>query len=420
MVKLLKNKFFWLGAGLILVFLVAIWLIAGNSSQTEIPPAKQSSTRDVNLPAGTSLPAAGQITIQLREGGVDGPLIAEQVVDNPQQSSQTLQIDHDPQQLDQNKTYYAVVKVYDAAGQLVFSGNAPYPVDNSGWPLSLSGSSQAPETPPNNQSPPEDNPPAQRQTRAPEQTPEQQTQNQTENQTSPQTQNSVNASVKIHFDKDYNLPDQSKLVVHLRDLGRIENSTNKTVDSVEIVDPGRPPVLVEFNYNPDQAPPDNRYLVSAHIENPAGQRLMTSSQFGFEMKLGQIDGLDVHLLTIRPDTPKDPEELDAAVTGTVRYQKSCRLPAGSKLVVQIIDSSLADAPSPLVAETEIVDPGQSPVSFEIKYDSSDIVKYNLYSLTGKILDPNGRLLFINDTVYEVITRNHPNRVNLPLVKVKGC
>ena len=137
------------------------------------------------------------------------------------------------------------------------------------------------------------------------------------------------------------------------------------------------------------------------------------------MTIKQLSEADIYLIAIYPDKEKDPEDLDASVTGSIRYKKSCQLPAGSKLLIQLRNTSYADAPSPVIAEKEIVDPGSSPVKFELKYDSSDIKARNLYSISGSIYGPSGQLLFINDTVYEVITHGHPNKINLPLIIVKA-
>ena len=93
---------------------------------------------------------------------------------------------------------------------------------------------------------------------------------------------------------------------------------------------------------------------------------MTNSTFGTEMTIDQLDDADIYLIAIYPDEEKTPEELDASVTGSINYKKSCQLPEGSKLVIQLRDTSYADAPSLLIAEKEIVDPGGSSVKFELK------------------------------------------------------
>ena len=211
------------------------------------------------------------------------------------------------------------------------------------------------------------------------------------------------ATINIHYDEDYKLPTDAKLAVNLLHLGQPADSVNEIIAEKEILDPGQPPLAMELTYDPADAPADSLYLISAGIYRKDGKQLMINSTFGAEMTIKQLSGADIYLIAIYPDEEKSPEDLDAAVTGSIRYKKSCQLPEGSKLVIQLRDTGYADAPSPLIAEKEIINPGTSPVKFELKYDSSDIENRNLYSVSGSIYGPGGQLLFINDTIYEVIT-----------------
>ena len=63
-------------------------------------------------------------------------------------------------------------------------------------------------------------------------------------------------------------------------------------------------------------------------------------------------------------------------------------------------------------------PGQVPIRFRVEYDSSDIDSRNRYSVTARIIESDGRLAFINDTAYEVITRGNPRSVDMLLVLVE--
>lgn len=412
MIKLAKTKPFWLLAGVFLILAAALLALVLSFGSGQ--PA-QTTTR-VELAEQTDLPAGSRLVIQLRESGVDGPLIAEQTVTNPDPTAQSFEIDHNPADLKDDKDYYFRVEVYDANNQLLFLGNSPY-TPNS--PAQVKTVEQVVETP---QSPIEEpaeqtttEPPGQPRTQPPTTEPPAPDQTTTE-----PPANQATATVNIHFDQNYNLPAGAQLNVRLQNLGSLQNSSNKTIAQAEVTDPGPPPLAVGLAYDPAQAPSGSRYLILASIDGPDGKLLMTNNTFGFEVKIGQINNIDVHLVAVRPDREKTPEELDAAITGNINYQKSCQLPAGSKLTIKLLDASLADAVSPIIAETEIIDPGSSPVKFELKYDSNDINSRNSYSLSGRIDGPDGQLLFINDTIYEVITRGHPTKLNLPLVKVKGC
>lgn len=98
----------------------------------------------------------------------------------------------------------------------------------------------------------------------------------------------------------------------------------------------------------------------------------------------------------------------AAVTGTVTYLVRIALPPDAKIIARIEDISLADAPSKIIGETEFLSEGkQVPFDFEVQYDPSVIIEGNRYTLSARIEDKTGKLLFISDTITPVITRGNP-------------
>ena len=109
---------------------------------------------------------------------------------------------------------------------------------------------------------------------------------------------------------------------------------------------------------------------------------------------------------------------DASVSGSVTYREQLALSPGAKLVVELLDVSLQDAPSKLIAQQTISDPGQAPIEFNIEYNSDDIDPRNTYAVGASIIESDGRLAFINDTAYDVITRGNPDRVDMILVLVE--
>ena len=119
-----------------------------------------------------------------------------------------------------------------------------------------------------------------------------------------------------------------------------------------------------------------------------------------------------------PSTPPTPEPADARVSGTVSYRERIALTPGATLTVQIRDTSLQDVASVLIAEQILPNPGQVPIRFEIPYASATIEPRNTYSISARIVEADGRLAFINDTAYDVITRNNPTNVDLVLVLVQ--
>lgn len=123
--------------------------------------------------------------------------------------------------------------------------------------------------------------------------------------------------------------------------------------------------------------------------------------------------------TPTPEAPAAscPPTCPASVTGTISYPGSAPLPPGAELTVRLEDVSRADAPSITIAERVIANPGQSPIPFEIGYDPADIDARFDYSIQATITQ-GGALLFINDTVYSVLTWGHPSGVDMVLVSVQ--
>jgi putative lipoprotein len=97
-----------------------------------------------------------------------------------------------------------------------------------------------------------------------------------------------------------------------------------------------------------------------------------------------------------------------SVTGTVTYLVRIALPEDAVVTVRLQDISLADAPAELIGEQVIETKGkQVPIPYEIEYDATQIKENNAYSISARIEDSSGKLLFISDTVYPVITRGNP-------------
>ncbi len=109
---------------------------------------------------------------------------------------------------------------------------------------------------------------------------------------------------------------------------------------------------------------------------------------------------------------------NAAVSGSVTYRERIALTPGASLVVELRDVSLADAAAPLIARQTIANPGQVPINFKVAYSRDDIDSRHTYAIQARIIESDGRLAFINDTAYDVITRGNPSRVDMLLVLVQ--
>jgi len=98
----------------------------------------------------------------------------------------------------------------------------------------------------------------------------------------------------------------------------------------------------------------------------------------------------------------------ATVTGTVTYREKIALPSeGVVVIVKVEDISRADAPAITIGEQIIENPGhQVPIPFEVQYNPDDIDERYTYAMRVRI-EVDGKLWFINDTRYHVITHGFP-------------
>jgi putative lipoprotein len=110
--------------------------------------------------------------------------------------------------------------------------------------------------------------------------------------------------------------------------------------------------------------------------------------------------------------------IPAIISGTVAYRERMALPPGSEAIVQLLDTSRADAPAIVVAEQRIAIAGQVPVSYQLDYDAVTINPRNSYTVSARIVD-GSKLLFITDTATPAITRGSPGHVDLMLKKVSA-
>ncbi len=96
------------------------------------------------------------------------------------------------------------------------------------------------------------------------------------------------------------------------------------------------------------------------------------------------------------------------VSGTITFGGDTTIPDGSVLTVQLRDASYQDAASILIAEQTIENPKRFPLAFSVQYDPDDIDQRAIYGL-GIRITLNDRLLYINDTAFDVLTRGNPHR-----------
>ena len=100
--------------------------------------------------------------------------------------------------------------------------------------------------------------------------------------------------------------------------------------------------------------------------------------------------------------PQITQALDMSITGQVTYSERIALQPGSVLDVQLLDVSLADAPSiMLVQDTRRLSGEQVPLSFSLTVNSHKLRPNMRYVVRATITDPSGHLAWTTDTVHQI-------------------
>jgi putative lipoprotein len=110
---------------------------------------------------------------------------------------------------------------------------------------------------------------------------------------------------------------------------------------------------------------------------------------------------------------------EATVSGNIATQASDTLPDGATIQVQIQDVSQADAAAKVIGEKSIDGSSESfPIPYEVTYDPASIDDRFSYSMSVRIEDADGNLIYISDTNTPVITRGNPTEdVDINVVPV---
>lgn len=129
-----------------------------------------------------------------------------------------------------------------------------------------------------------------------------------------------------------------------------------------------------------------------------------------EVAATALPNVTLEAATNQLSTDLAPESAAAtAVTGTVTYLERMALAPDAVITVQLQDVSAADAAATVLAEQRIVAEGrQVPIAFELPIDPAAIQPANAYSVSARIEDGGGKLLFISDTIVPVLTAGAPS------------
>ena len=98
----------------------------------------------------------------------------------------------------------------------------------------------------------------------------------------------------------------------------------------------------------------------------------------------------------------------SSVTGTITFDGDPSIPAGAVLTVQLRDVSHQDASAKVIATQTIDGPERFPIDFAVPYEPGDIDDRATYGLNIRI-SLQDRLIYINDTAFDVLTRGNPSR-----------
>ena len=128
---------------------------------------------------------------------------------------------------------------------------------------------------------------------------------------------------------------------------------------------------------------------------------------------------DTFTITVTGDSPIEendsPVEGNGIVEGGIIFadgSSAADLPQGATIRVILADSSKVGVPYTVIKEqTCTIGAGTCSGVFELSYDMEDIDLRNEYVLVARITNEEGRLIYVNDTVHQVITSPHPFSTN---------
>lgn len=92
----------------------------------------------------------------------------------------------------------------------------------------------------------------------------------------------------------------------------------------------------------------------------------------------------------------------ATLSGTITYRQKIALSPTARVKVFLQETPRAAMPATALGEVEILNPGQVPIAFSVRYDPAAIKPDGLYTLLVKIYEGD-RTRFLNTSRYPVLT-----------------
>ncbi len=215
---------------------------------------------------------------------------------------------------------------------------------------------------------------------------------------------------------DSELPPGAVITIQLQDVSRAGAAATVIGEQVVPADEAELPFDYAVPYDPASIVEGNTYAVRGTITDADGNLIFTSDTV-IPVITGGNPTEGVEVATVKAGGSRD-----NVVTGTVTYLQRSALAPTDVITVQLQDTSLADAPAIIIGE-EIITVGaqQVPIDYNVYYDIADIVENHTYTMSARIEDEDGTLLFINDTSIPVITNGNPTSgVEIMTVPVAGA
>jgi putative lipoprotein len=119
----------------------------------------------------------------------------------------------------------------------------------------------------------------------------------------------------------------------------------------------------------------------------------------------------------------EPAIMEPAVNGTILLPEGTTLAGATEWSIEVQDTSLLDAPAVVIGADagRVTDETATEILFAAGFDPAGIDERNTYTLSARIVDVDGNLMFTNDTSIQVITNGAPiDDVEVPVIEVTAA
>lgn len=112
-----------------------------------------------------------------------------------------------------------------------------------------------------------------------------------------------------------------------------------------------------------------------------------------------------------------PQPAKKSVSGTIHYDQDLELPSGSRMRIELRDTSSHNTNGQVVVQ-KIVTSINQPHQFKLSYSSSDIEANKTYGIEVRVVDSENNLLLTSGTPVNVAAGNNPSNVRINLVSTQ--